>query len=674
MQEIVFYVAQDGNDRRSGRQPAPDERGTDGPFAGLHRAQQAVRKALHGRPGRGCPIRVVVGAGVYRLPRPLVFHPADSGAADAPVVYMAAPGVRPVISGGRRITGWRRHGKNLWAADLPEVRSGKNHFRQLFVNGIRRCRARLPDQDIYYPVSAAIHPRDVKAQRNRYGFYCNPADLKRWGDLADAEIVVLHRWEISRSRVAASDPATGAIRLKTPARWPIGGHRRFFVDNLRAGLNGPGKWYLDRRAGRLYYWPLPGENPRDAEVVAPALSRLVCLAGRPAAGEFVEYLQFRGLSFQHADWDLTGRGYPGLQAAFDVPGAIAAAGARHCRIENCEVAHVGNYAVEFGRGCQANQIAGNHLHDLGGGGVKIGESLLRGRAGEEAGRNQVVDNHVHAGGRVYLGAVGIWVGRGHDNLIAHNEIHDLYYTGISIGWDWEFSANRTSGNIIEFNHVHHVMNRTLSDGGGIYTLGIAPGTVIRNNLIHDIYGYSDSRGIYLDGATCGVVVENNIVHHTLGPGFRAQVFTTGNIIQNNIFALAKTAQLGFDTDRPNVFMRNIVYWKEGRLFTRDQWDSYDTIFANNLYWRAGRQRALFGRWTFEAWQKRSWTKMPNREAASGFDPCHTLDRHSRVADPGFVNPARGNFALKPGSPAFALGFRRIDLSAVGPRSVPDGVE
>ncbi len=668
MQEIVFHVAQNGNDRWSGRLPEPDARGTDGPFAGLHRAQQAVRQVLKARPGQAVPIRVILGAGTYRLPRPLVFEPADSGAADAPVIYAAAPAARPVISGGWRIGGWRRRGRNLWVADLPDVKSGKKYFRQLFVNGVRRCRARLPDPERYYPVAAALHPQAARDPRNCRGFYGQPADLQRWGEMTDAEIVVLHRWEISRSRVAEFSPTTGAIRLQTPAKWPIAGHRRFFVDNIRAGLNGPGKWYLDRRAGKLYYWPLRGENPRDAEVEAPALAQLVRLAGRPESGKFVQHIHFQGLSFQHADWNLTGRGYPGLQAAYDVPGVIAAAGARHCRIENCEVAHVGNYAVEFGRGCQDNAIAGNHLHDLGAGGVKIGESVLRGGEEEDACRNHVTDNHIHAGGRVYLGAVGIWVGRGHDNRIAHNEVHDLYYTGISVGWDWEYAANRTSGNIIEFNHVHHLMKRTLSDGGGIYTLGIAPGTMIRNNLIHDIYGYSDSRGIYLDGATCGVVVENNIVHHTLGPGIRAQVFTTGNIIVNNIFALGKTAQLGFDTDRPNVFMRNIVYWTAGKLFTRDQWDSYDTIFADNLYWRAGRQPVMFGRWKFDEWQRRVWTKMPNREAASSFDSTLPLDRHSRVADPRFADPARGNFALDPGSPAFALGFRRIDMSSVGPRS------
>lgn len=669
MRNVIFYVSPNGNDRWSGRRPRPDKRGTNGPFATLAQAQKAIR-ALKARSTNYGGIRVLIRRGTYELTAPLVLKPADSGTAESPIVYAAYPGETPVISGGRQITGWRRYDQRLWTVDLPAVKRGQWYFRQLFVNGERRCRARLPDADTYYPVASALNPQNIKDPRNKKGFCGRPGDLRLWRNAEDVEIVILHRWEISRSRLASVNMTKGVINLQTPAFWPILNDRRFFVDNVFEGLTGPGKWYLDRKAGRLYYWPMHGEDMRQAKVVAPCLSQLIRLEGRPELGRFVEHIHFKGLSFCHADWSLPKKGYPGFQAAFDVPGAIAAVGARHCQVKACEVAQVGTYAIEFGCGSQDNRIVGNHLHDLGAGAIKIGENIERWDEAAAAGRNAVTDNRIYDGGKVYLGAVGIWLGHGHDNRIAHNEIHNLYYTGISVGWDWNHAATRTVGNIIEFNHIHHVlMNRTLSDGGGIYTLGISPGTVIRNNLIHDIYGHTAaSRGIYLDAATYGIVVENNIVHHTLGPGFRAQVFTTGNVIVNNIFALGSAAQLGFDTDRPNVFMRNIVYWEEGKLFTRDQWDSYDTMFDNNLYWRSGGGPIRFGSYSFKAWRQKSWVIMPNRETTMGFDPSLRLDQHSRIADPLFVNLKKGNFALKPTSPAWALGFQPIDISTVGPRS------
>jgi parallel beta-helix repeat protein len=277
---------------------------------------------------------------------------------------------------------------------------------------------------------------------------------------------------------------------------------------------------------------------------------------------------------------------------------------------------------------------------------------------------KVCDNVIHDGGKVHTGAVGIWIGLSAENHVAHNEIYDLFYTGISVGWEWFNNPHAAYGNIIEFNHIHHVMKYTLCDGGGIYTLGIQPGTIIRNNLIHDVYSYDDhsGRGIYLDAGSLGIRIENNIIHHIRIAGLRLQRATSGNFIRNNIIAFCDEAPLGWDTDRSNCFMQNIVYFTTENVFTRDQFASYDTVIDFNLYFNPCREIKFLGH-SFEEWKK-----LKSRDLWDGTPT--TPDGHSIIADPGFVDPENGDFRLKPDSPAFKLGFQPIDISSIGPRIKP----
>ena len=229
-----------------------------------------------------------------------------------------------------------------------------------------------------------------------------------------------------------------------------------------------------------------------------------------------------GLSLQHADWSLPEKGYGDPQAAVTVPAVVSAKGARHCALEQCEIAHVGTYGVWFSRGCKENRIVQNHIHDLGAGGVRIGEPEMAANDVAESSGNLVSNNYLHDGGHVYAGAVGLWLAQSSHNEISHNEIHSFDYSGMSIGWNWSVEPNRTHHNRIEHNHVHHVVRGMLSDAGGIYTLGIQTGTVIRNNVFHDVFPYMGSPamawGIYFDAGASELLVENNVVYHTLTGG------------------------------------------------------------------------------------------------------------------------------------------------------------
>ncbi len=229
---------------------------------------------------------------------------------------------------------------------------------------------------------------------------------------------------------------------------------------------------------------------------------------------------------------------------------------------------------------------------------------------------------------------------------------------MSIGWNWNDAANRTHHNVIEYNHVHHVMNGMLNDGGAIYTLGTSPGSVIRNNVFHDVWPYSAiGWGIYLDATTNQYLVENNIVYNILSGGLMDHNGGHENVIQNNIFAFSAQQMLWpCWATRPNTFRRNIVYLTQGQLFipmaerrlqarrkageSLGEWDF-------NCYYNPNEPDLRFFRHHFDQWQ------------ALG------LDQHSSIVDPQFENPEGYDFRVKPTSPALVMGFKPIDTSAVG---------
>ena len=659
MTRTTIFVSCDGDDRWSGGPDRPNETGTDGPLASLSRARDVVR-ALRVSARDRKSIRVIVRGGLYELEEPFCLGPEDSG-----VTYVAHPGEKPILSGGRRITGWESAEGGLWRA------AGAWEFRQLFVNGSRRCRARVPREGDSYEIAGALNPEQPldenreeahqQPNENHEGFRFAPGQIRRWKDLANAEVVVTHPFATTRTRIAELNEARGLVRFIGPEYlWSYAPPKPFYVENVKEGLAAPGTWHLDRAAGVVTYRPLPGEDMHSADVVAPLLGSLIRLEGDPAAGCFVEHVEFRGFTLQHADWVLPEDGFRDPQAAIGLPGAVQAQCAVRCAFENNVIEKIGAYALEIGRGCREVRIVGNRMHDLGAGGIKLGEAVNRADDMDEARDMAVTDNVIHDGGRVFPEGVGIWIGQSSGNRIARNEIRDMHYTGISIGWNWGFTRNRTRDNIVEHNHVHHVMKEKLDDGAAIYTLGVSPGTVIRNNLVHDVYGRTYAYGIYLDEGTMGILVENNVVHHVGGPGIRLQIATGGNTVMNNIVALCSNAQFGVDTDRTNCYLCNIIYWKDADLFTRRELDGIETVFDQNLYYRTDGEAIDFAGHSFEAWRKRR--PRPIRYVRPG-----PIDGHSVVADPLFADPENGDFTLAPQSPAWSLGFRPIDLTDVGPR-------
>lgn len=650
---LVLHVATNGQDRWSGRLPAPKSDGSDGPLATAGAALRAAREARRTPPAPEA-ITILFHSGRHELAEPLVLTPEDSGVtAAAPFTLAAAPGAQPVLSGGRRITGWRpAPGRPVvWQAGIADARAGRWSFRSLFVNGTRAVRARTPNEGSFFRMTGA------RVQDKPAAFHFQPGDLRpEWAAAGRVEVIALEKWTDIRQHISRVDVRSNLVTLSGSStehtREP---GARYWIENSPDALDAPGEWHLDAAAGVLAYVPQPGEDMTTAEVIAPALQELVVFKGDFQAKRAVRHVVLRGLGFQHTDWTMTDEGFRDPQAAVGFAGDVRAEGAVDCRIEDCRFSHLAGYAVDFGRGCQGNRITGNEMSDLGAGGIRVGETTKRGDPFEGCHGQVITDNHIHHGGRIFPPAVGVLLLQTGTNRIAHNHIHDLFYTAISVGWNWGYQETPCRENVIEFNHLHHLGHGMLSDMGGIYTLGIQHGTVLRNNLIHDVVSHSyGGWGLYTDEGSTGIVLENNVVHHCKSAGFH-QHYGRDNVVRNNLFAFNREHQVMRTRDEPHIsfhFTNNIVCFNSGTLLG-SSWRNDRFVIDGNVYWdtRLGTNTAAwrFSGATLEAWRARGH------------------DRRSVIADPLFNDPDRGDFSVRPGSPALALGFKPIDLSTVGVR-------
>jgi hypothetical protein len=664
---FVLYVSTDGNDAWTGALDAPAASGDDGPLSTIDGARDRLRllRSQGGIPA-DTPVRVLIRGGNYFIARPVVFLPEDSGIENAPVEYAAYPGETPVLHGGRQLTEWRVE-NGVWITDVPEVKSDRYAVGAFWVNGERRDPARFPkatntagdypaDSDFFYADGAIMevsgeNKEEVKSStRFRY----RDGDIQLWEHLEDAVFVVFHSWATSLHRLKSLDSEKREVEFTGAARWPFTRWKEdqwYFVEHLLDALQIPGEWCIDRETGTLHYIPMPGETPDSVTAVIPLTKHFLLLKGDPDNESFVSYLNFTGLSMQYGDWPIGAAGHSDGQAETSVEAAIMAVGARNCVFEDCEVAHVGTYGVWFRTGSQNNVLRRCTLTDLGAGGVRIGEPGDPATPAHVAGSNTVDNCILHDGGRIYRSAVGVWIGRSSDNTISHNEICDFRYSGISVGWSWGYAPSSANNNIIEYNHIHNLGKGQLSDMGGIYTLGISPGTVLRNNYIHDILSngnISGGWGLYTDEGSTDILLTNNVVHNTRTGGFH-QHYGKENKVVNNILAFSQRDQIIRSREEEHIsffFEKNIVYFKEGNLLG-STWKNNNFVMDNNCYWDASGKEITFSGKSLAEWQELGH------------------DKNSIIADPGFSDIVGRDFTLADDSPALALGFTPIDISTAG---------
>ena len=609
----TVYVAPGGSDGARGTKADP--------FATLPRALAAVRELRSAEPPAG-PVTVYLRGGTYALRAPIVLTPDDSGTSNAPLTVASYPGEQAVLSGGERLTGtWTRTpGKPYWQLDIPRARSGGWVFYSLYVNGQSRERARTPNWGEKVLRAEGREPGGDPRQALRYfEGDVNPA----WSNPTDIDVVLLCSWTPTIHRIKEIVPERRALRFFSAHVRPVDAWERqfrYYLSNVFEALDQPGEWYLNRKTGTLYYYPLPGEDLAAAEVIAPVMkSRMLLFAGDPEGGRGLEHLHVRDLAFRHLDGDMDAYNGEYRQGHMYLAAAVAAKGLRHASFERCEFAQLGEYALELADGCRDVAVRQCHFWDLGAGALQLGVTdlpTLLGKQRPEAGSRKpesrtavseqpaapenprkvtglVIDNNcIHRLGTIWHGCYGIVNRFASNTRITHNEIFDVHWDAIGLDarWEWKGEAH-CGGTEVAYNHLHHLGLRYHTDAAGVYQFGPLD-THFHHNLIHDtaaypyICGYA---GIYLDEQSRGARVENNLVFNADWYAY-FQHKGTDNLFRNNIGAFARNGFVGRGSLnehwKENYFeVSGNVYVSSNGVAIASAWQpgTRTPVVTNNLY-------------------------------------------------------------------------------------------
>ena len=638
--EDTVYVSSEGDDEKGDGTAAA-------PFYSLD-------KALSGRLAGGDTdtLWVLVAAGDYYMQQPLWIQNSSS----RPVVIRAAGKEKPRLMGGIRVSGWEKCEGGLYRAYVPEVVRFGFDFEQFYVNGKRAVLARTPNTGWFF-VADSREQAFVGGERfARYAVQrigLNPADFEPLKRCADEELSHLkfrfyHKWDITVKSPAFVERDSSCIYLSGEGMksWnPIKQDSRYFMYDYKAALDTPGEWYLDRAEGYVYYMPREGEEMADAFCIAPALHQWIRLEGE--ADEPIRNWTFEHLSFQYAAYQMPEAGEEPEQAAASSEAAVQLDFAENIQFRDCEFLHTGSYALWMRQECHNNVVQHCYLADLGAGGIKIGSPVLSASGRRVTSHNCIENNIITSAGHELPCGVGVALFHTADNTVTHNEISDLLYSGVSVGWIWGYAASPSVRNRITYNHIHHIGWGELSDMGAVYTLGISPGTSVSHNVIHDVYSYDyGGWGLYTDEGSTDIEMSNNLVYRCKSGGFH-QHYGENNRIVNNILALDYTNQLQCTRAEEHlsfVFQHNVVLTNGEDLF-RSNWATARIDADYNLYWDLSGKLSFAGK-TFKEWKREK-------------------EPHSVMRDPLFTDPLAGDFTLKSKSAVKKIGFKPFDYTKAG---------
>lgn len=575
-----FYISTQGSDLQSGTREKP--------FATLDRAVKAARDHFRQHPDEDCTIWI--RGGVYSFSRPLVLKPKDVLNRKGKLIFRALPGEKPVFSGGKRVEGWEKMSDSVWRSDWPDGFGKGRVPRKLFIDGERAVRSRFPDNGYLRVLKAG--------EDQRTHFYFEPGDFPIPQNTDQVELVFLHDWSISRIPIAEIDlaenklTAIDTIGARSPDFFKIDywePHPRYYLENAQEFLSVDREWCSDSGERFIYLKLDLGKDPNTMEVIVPYSEGLFRLEGNQE--EYLENLYFEGITFRHSAWTIPEQGYCGVQAChYDprpqpvhegwnmIPSAISTTWISHCAFTDCVFENLGGSGILLGAGAMNCSVSSSDFFDISGNGIMIGEGRDRQvneeawwkSAPEQVAKGNTVENcRISYVGQQFYGAVGIWCGLTAETMIRANTVHHLPYTGISVGWMWSPVPTPCRDNVIKDNHIHHVM-QTLSDGGGIYMLGLQPGSRIENNRIHDVslnIGRAESNGMFLDEGTTDVVIRNNLVYNIAKSPLRFHRATTNLVEANQLFCGEEAPPIRYnateEADIRKVKNQIVIAGKEG---------------------------------------------------------------------------------------------------------------
>ncbi|MDF2922261.1 MAG: hypothetical protein K0R57_1175 [Paenibacillaceae bacterium] len=536
-----FYVSPLGNDNNPGTELMP--------FHTLAKAQEAVRGLNNAMTG---DIIVYLREGTYPLQSTWTLNEEDSGSNGYQVRWSAYPGEHPVISGGRKITGWTLHDpvNRIYKANV-----GMDFAtRQLFIDGVRATRARS---------EAGL----TNAVKTATGYTSSDVQLAGFVRPQDLEFVYMEQWTHPRSGVAAitldgngqavfamEEPGWTAVNNKggTSATYPV------YYENAYELLDEDGEWYWNEGTGEVFYKPRIWEDLQNADVMAPVVEELVNIKGSSAADQ-VSRIMFTGLTFADTTWmrPSTNAGHSDAQNNhLRYPGTndtlpLAAVTVEHAQAVNFErnvFTRLGVTGLKLVNGVQNSMIRGNTFYDISGSAINVGDPYISAANANptdplmQMRNNDVLSNYIHDIGVDYMSAAAISAGFPLNMDISHNEIFNIPYSGLHIGYGWATRFPNVLRNMkVENNFIHDLMGKGIYDGGAIYTLGNSGGSEEQYNLIAENYirnQMNDYGALYTDEGSTFWKLDRNVIDLTEAPFWRsgANRWGHGNTNQDIIFA------------------------------------------------------------------------------------------------------------------------------------------
>eukprot|EP01064_Diplonema_japonicum_P013671 TRINITY_DN2120_c0_g1_i1.p1 TRINITY_DN2120_c0_g1~~TRINITY_DN2120_c0_g1_i1.p1 ORF type:complete len:646 (+),score=175.27 TRINITY_DN2120_c0_g1_i1:49-1986(+) len=597
--------------------------------------------------------RVVLERGLHRLKETLRL---GSG--------IEVVGEGAVVTGGVPVDGWRQVAGKAWLY-MTEAPAGVTGISQLFDSGERVgvARSATMQYTTYVPPGPTFDTIQVSAGQ-LLANYSNPTAMR---------VVKYEYWTASYSQVKSAEGTTIVLQRNASISY-YGGYasgRRYYLENAFEYLHASsGSFYHDETAGLLYY--APADPTRRIDTWVANLTELVRVDKQAN-------VTMRGVVLQHSrvNWG------PCLQsdctsqsASFSTAAAVHVLNSSGVAFVNVTVKHTGDTGVWFdvlSRDCSF--VAGT-VTDVGGSGVRIGPGT-HGVSSQLAQRITVSDNTITHGSQIYRMGCGVLLQAASDVKVVHNEVAYFRYTGISVGWTWNYEETTERRNLIAKNMIHAIGMGDLSDLGCVYHLGQDYGTEISGNVCTNVTSFDyGGWGYYTDQASRGVLLKGNVAYLTKCSGFH-QHFGIDNVLTNNLFygvnsntatggAVCDSALRSSAGDTPGNqdsisnfnFTLNVISTAAGNppLFMATSKNGFANVtFDSNVYFTPGSTATFPCKGTAACdCSLQDWRSMGQ-------------DTHSVVGDPLMADPGNANFTLLPGSPALALGFQQIDTSDVGPR-------
>lgn len=578
-----FYVDPSGSNKSAQSGSA------ESPFSSIQQAQQAVRKLTAA--GLTESARVFLADGDYFLSQPIEFGPQDGGSGGFTVSYIGSDHTR--IVGSEALKDWELMEDGKWRTRL-DVQSLKS-LTSLWVEGVAQPKARHPN-------SGFLRLDQVIDNRRSFTFSAEDV-IPGVANPSNVLLGLLHDWsmtyvplqtlDLDKRLIVSEEIIGGPYEF-----WRIDGFEaqpRFFLENAPEFIDQPGEWSFDPSNGDLIYLPRAGECMESFEAKISQVSQLIKIEGKP--DQPVQNLIFKNLKFEETEWSPVGNRYAGGQAGFFWPGgerineggwktmppAISVSDAEDVHFQSCVFNNLSGSGIWLAKRSDHCSITDSQFTNIQCNAILLGEENPD--PSQPSGRHTVSHNLIEHSGSRYFGAVGIWIGLSPGNRVTHNEIRNLPYTGISVGWAWSPETTVCGENRIEHNHIHHIM-QILSDGGGIYVLGRQPGTVLAANHIHDIplnFGRAESNGMFLDQGAMEIVVERNLIYGTDRSPLRFHL-AEKNFVRENVLVLPEeTPAVRFNsTPEANIILENNTLipaseWSEEQL---KKWESRISDFPS----------------------------------------------------------------------------------------------